>query len=173
MYEMLRTILVFFKAGILAFGGGWTTINFLKRELVDVHHYLSYGEFLDILSVSQATPGPIAVNLATYVGNRIGGVIMALMCTLAVVSSPVIFMVVFTKLLKRLSPSHIALLDDSLHLGVVLLVSGALFSVLPAVFPDWRLVAISLVTFAVLLKIEISPPLLILMMGMAGIFFCR
>ncbi|MCD6462674.1 MAG: chromate transporter [Thermotogae bacterium] len=172
MHEMIRMVLIFFKAGILAFGGGWTTINFLKRELVDIHHCLSYGEFLDILSVSQATPGPIAVNLATYVGNRMGGIITALACTFAVVASPMLFMMIFLKLVKKLSPSHIAMLDDSLHLGVVLLVSGALFSLLPAVLPDWRLMLISIVTFTILLKTGISPPLLILLMGIGGIFFC-
>ena len=63
----------FFKIGAFTFGGGWAMISIIEREVVDRHHWIERNDFLDLLAVSQALPGILAVNIATSVGDRIKG----------------------------------------------------------------------------------------------------
>lgn len=63
----------FFKIGAFTFGGGWAMISIIEREVVDKHRWIERNNFLDLLAVSQALPGILAVNIATSVGDRIKG----------------------------------------------------------------------------------------------------
>ena len=63
----------FFKIGAFTFGGGWAMISIIEREVVDKRHWIERNNFLDLLAVSQALPGILAVNIATSVGDRIKG----------------------------------------------------------------------------------------------------
>ena len=58
----------FFLIGLFGFGGGYAMISMIQGEVVTNHHWMSMGEFTDIVAVSQMTPGPIGINSATYVG---------------------------------------------------------------------------------------------------------
>ena len=63
----------FFKIGAFTFGGGWAMISIIEREIVDKHQWIERENFLDLLAVSQALPGILAVNIATSVGDKIRG----------------------------------------------------------------------------------------------------
>lgn len=63
----------FFKIGAFTFGGGWAMISIIEREIVDRHGWIERDKFLDLLAVSQALPGILAVNIATSVGDKIKG----------------------------------------------------------------------------------------------------
>lgn len=63
----------FFKIGAFTFGGGWAMISIIEREIVDKHKWIEREKFLDLLAVSQALPGILAVNIATSVGEKIKG----------------------------------------------------------------------------------------------------
>lgn len=63
----------FFKIGAFTFGGGWAMISIIEREIVDRHGWIERDKFLDLLAVSQALPGILAVNIATSVGDKIRG----------------------------------------------------------------------------------------------------
>ena len=63
----------FFKIGAFTFGGGWAMISIIEREVVDKHRWIERDNFLDLLAVSQALPGILAVNIATSVGDKIKG----------------------------------------------------------------------------------------------------
>ena len=71
MYRSL--FFTFFKIGAFTFGGGWAMISIIEREIVDKHHWIERDEFLDLLAISQSLPGILAVNIATAVGDKIGG----------------------------------------------------------------------------------------------------
>lgn len=82
-----RLFLVFFtmlKIGLFTFGGGYAMIALLEREAVDKRGWLDGDEFLDLCAVAESTPGPIAVNAATYIGYKTGGILGAALSTLAV-----------------------------------------------------------------------------------------
>ena len=63
----------FLQVGLFSFGGGYATIPLIQEYIVETQHWLTYGELTDILTISQMTPGPIAVNTSTFVGTRIAG----------------------------------------------------------------------------------------------------
>lgn len=74
----------FFKVGITTFGGGYAMISLMKEEIVDKKKWITDSELLDVISIAESTPGPIAVNLSTYVGYRYGGFFGSLFATLGV-----------------------------------------------------------------------------------------
>ncbi len=78
----------FIRIGLGAFGGGLATIPFIHHELVVSHAWLTEREFAEVVSLAQMTPGPVAVNAATYVGYRLAGFAGSLTATIAVVAAP-------------------------------------------------------------------------------------
>ena len=65
--------LTFAKIGAFTFGGGWAMISIIEREVVDRHHWLAKGEFLDLLAVAPSLPGILAVNISVVVGDKLRG----------------------------------------------------------------------------------------------------
>ena len=81
----LKLFFTFFKIGLLNFGGGYAMISFLQNEVVYTQAWLSMSEFTDIVAISQVTPGPVGINLATYTGYTASGSVWgAWIATLAV-----------------------------------------------------------------------------------------
>ena len=80
----LKLFFTFFKIGLFNFGGGYAMISFLQNEIVYKQAWLSTAQFTDIVAVSQVTPGPVGINLATYAGYTTGGFGGALIATVAV-----------------------------------------------------------------------------------------
>lgn len=70
----LQLWLTFMKIGAFTFGGGWAMISIIEREIVDHHKWIAKDEFLDLLAISQAMPGILAVNIAVVIGDRLRGV---------------------------------------------------------------------------------------------------
>lgn len=73
--------LSFFQIGLLSFGGGYAALPMIQHQVVDLHGWLSMTEFTDLITISQMTPGPIAINAATFVGIKIAGPIGAMAAT--------------------------------------------------------------------------------------------
>ena len=95
--------LIFFKVGLFSFGGGYAILPLMQHEVVDVNKWISFKEFMDIVAVSQITPGPISINLATHVGYRIGGVVGSTIATTSVVLPSIIIVSLIVIFLKRFS----------------------------------------------------------------------
>ena len=82
--KLLSLFLTFLKIGAFTFGGGYAMISLLENEFVSKKQWIDKEEFLDILAVSESTPGPIAVNTATFIGYKVGGALGSFLATLAV-----------------------------------------------------------------------------------------
>lgn len=91
---MINIYLIFLKIGALAFGGGYAVIPLIAKYIVNENAWLSNAELLDLISISQMTPGPIAINSATFVGQKMGGVFGAILATLGVVTPQFIIMMI-------------------------------------------------------------------------------
>ncbi len=81
----LRLFLTMFKIGAFTFGGGYAMISLLENELVAKKQWLDRDEFLDMVAIAESTPGPVAINMATYVGYKLTGVLGSAAATLGVV----------------------------------------------------------------------------------------
>lgn len=91
---MLQLFLTFFKIGLFTFGGGYAMISQIKEQVVDKFAWLTDDELLEIIAISESTPGPIAINMATFVGYKKNGFWGSLFATLGVVLPSMI--IIFT-----------------------------------------------------------------------------
>ena len=97
---LIELFLTFFEIGALTFGGGYAMIPFV-REQVLAHGWLSEEELLNMIAVSESTPGPIAVNMATFVGSERAGILGSAAATLGVVLPSFIIILIISALLKN------------------------------------------------------------------------
>ena len=112
----LQLFLVFSKIGIVGFGGGYAMLSLIQDDVVNKHGWLSSAEFTDIVAVSQMTPGPLGINMATYVGytsvvnaGYSTGLAMlgSLLATLSILWLPFILMIVVSRFLLKHKESPI------------------------------------------------------------------
>ncbi len=89
-YLPLKVALSFLKIGAFSFGGGYAVLSFIQREVVEANGWITPEQFVDIVAIAEMTPGPIAVNSATFVGYNMFGVWGGIMCTLCTIAIPVI-----------------------------------------------------------------------------------
>ena len=97
---LLELFLTFFEIGALTFGGGYAMIPFVREQVLS-HGWLTEEELLNMIAVSESTPGPIAVNMATFVGSNEAGVMGSIMATLGVVLPSFIIILIISSLLKN------------------------------------------------------------------------
>ena len=93
--KALKIFLTMFKIGLFTFGGGYAMIAIIQREIVEKQKVIDKDEFLNLIAIAESTPGPIAINSATYIGYKIAGVLGSFFATLGVVlpSFTIIFVI--------------------------------------------------------------------------------
>lgn len=91
---MLDLFLIFFKIGCFAFGGGYAVIPLISKYVVEENAWISTREFIDLISISQMTPGPIAINSATFVGQNVHGILGSILATTGLVLPQFILMMI-------------------------------------------------------------------------------
>ena len=82
---IISLFLIMFKIGLFTFGGGYAMIAIIERELVERKKWISHEEFMDVIAIAESTPGPLAINSATYIGYKIRGFFGSFFATLGVV----------------------------------------------------------------------------------------
>ncbi|MGL5086199.1 MAG: chromate transporter, partial [Clostridium sp.] len=107
MYIILKLFFTFLKIGAFSFGGGYAMLPFIQREIVDESNWISMPQFMDIIGISQMTPGPVAINSATFVGYKIQGVFGSIAATLGVVLTSFILVSIISKTLEKFKKSTI------------------------------------------------------------------
>ena len=96
----LQLFLSFLQVGMFSFGGGYAALPLIQGQVVKAHSWLSMSEFTDLITISQMTPGPIAVNSATFVGEKIAGIPGALCATAGYILPSCIIVTVLQSLSK-------------------------------------------------------------------------
>jgi len=91
----------FFQVGLFSIGGGYAALPLIQNQVVNAHAWLSMSEFADIITISQMTPGPIAINSATFVGTRLAGVFGAVVATLGCITPSFIIVLLLAMLYKK------------------------------------------------------------------------
>ena len=123
MNKYLSLFLSFLKIGAFSFGGGYAMIPLIENEFVTKRKWVTEDEFLDMTAIAESTPGPIAVNSATYVGCKIGGVLGSALATLAVcLPSFIVIYVISLFLDKFLSLKYVAYAFRGIQACVVYLI---------------------------------------------------
>lgn len=91
----------FLKIGLFTIGGGYAMIPLMEREIITGQGWLTAAEFLDIVAIAEVTPGPLAINAATFIGYRLGGFGGSLLATLGVITPSLVILLLFGTFLKR------------------------------------------------------------------------
>jgi len=168
----------FFQVGLFSIGGGYAALPQIQNQVVDVHHWLSISEFADILTISQMTPGPIAINAATFVGIKMAGIPGAVLATFGnVFPSCVIVLILAFLYAKYKSFKGVEGVLGGLRPAVVGMIASASLAVLllalfkDGVIPD-SMAGVNLFNFAMLavcfLILRIFKPNPIYVMAGAG-----
>ena len=173
----LQLFLSFLQIGLFSFGGGYAAMPLIQNQIVTIHSWLSMSEFTDLITISQMTPGPIAINSATFVGIKIAGLPGALIATIGCILPSCIIVTLIAKLyLKYRNMSVLQDILTTLRPAVVAMITSAGISILISAFWDsgaisianisWGMVLIFVICFILLKKAKADP---ILVMILAGI----
>ncbi len=149
----LRLFWEFFKTGLFAIGGGMATVPFLF-DISARTQWFTTSELANMIAVSESTPGPIGINMATYVGFETAGILGGVVATIGLVTPSVIIIIIIAKLLARFSENPIVkTVFKYLRPAVIGLLLYALWQLLPLTFlgADNRLLWAPVIAFAVLL----------------------
>lgn len=174
--DLLVIFLVFAKLGLISFGGGYAMIPFLQYEVV-TRGWLTQPEIMDIIGMSQITPGPVATNMATFVGFSEHGFVGALVTTIGVTLPSVILVIVVTKfIMKKINKDTRDNVFSGLQPVVIGLILCSVISladeiVIPSGLQsfDIKAVIISLVSLFLLVKYKVNPIKLIIGAALVGI----
>jgi chromate transporter len=181
MNNLFDLFWMFFRLGLFTIGGGYAMIPLINQELVGTG-LLTQAQALDMIAISQMTPGPLAINAATFGGMRVAGVLGAVTCTVAIVLPSMIlctlaghFFFQFQKskwlqaALKGMRPAVVALiLSSSLVIAKQSFLTGTVAQI------DWIGVAICVASAGVVFGVKKFPPaLLIVISGVLGAIFLR
>ena len=98
MMAYLALFWSFFQIGLFSIGGGYAAMPLIQEQVVEINGWLSLGEFADVVTLSQMTPGPIAINAATFVGIRVGGVGGAIVATLGCITPSCVIVLILAKI---------------------------------------------------------------------------
>ena len=167
---LLKLFWVFFKIGIFTFGGGYAMIPLLEKEVVEINHWLSAKELTEIISVDAVTPGPIAVNLATFVGYKVNGVIGAIIATIGVILPSLIIVLAIASLFYAFKNNEkVQAVLKGLKPAVIALIAAALFSLIQKkTIIDYKSIIILIIVFFGVAIFKIHPIPLVLLAGLAG-----
>ena len=131
----LQLFVSFLQIGAFSVGGGYAAMPLIQAQVVDLHHWLSLGEFTDLVTISQMTPGPIAINSATFVGLKIAGFSGALCATFGcILPSCIIVSVIAWIYMKYRKMTLLQGVLNSLRPAVVSLIGAAGLSIIITAF---------------------------------------
>ena len=152
----LKLFLVMFKIGLFTFGGGYAMISLLESELIAKRKWLENDEFLNVVAIAESTPGPVAINAATYVGYKLAGFWGSLAATVAVALPS--FLIIFLISLffdAFLSLKYVAYAFDGIRVCVIFLILSAGVKMLIKLEKTvWNIVVTSLV-IAVMIALSV------------------
>ncbi|BES64206.1 chromate transporter [Gottschalkiaceae bacterium SANA] len=169
---ILDLFITFFKIGAMGFGGGLAMLPYIEQQVSVYHHWLSEGEFLDLLAIAQSTPGPIAINSSTFVGFRTAGILGAVVACIGVIFFAVFAINLLSSFLdKNVENPRIKQLFLTLRPITVGLILAAAFTTGSKVLVDWPSVGIALVAFFFLSRLKLHPIVVVLSFGVTGALF--
>lgn len=178
----LELFFCFFKIGLFSFGGGYAAMSLIQSQVVLGHHWLEMSEFADLITIAEMTPGPIAVNAATFVGQRLAGLPGALICTLGCITPSLIIVLLLSWLYCRYSNLDTVqgVLVGLRPAVIAMIASAGLTLLLLALFgsSDWHTLSLSdfrgiecglfVLCLFLLRRYKVSPILIIFGSGLAG-----
>lgn len=183
--SLIRIFFVFFQIGLLSIGGGYAVIPMIQEQVVENYAWIPQQTFADVITISQMTPGPLAVNTSTFVGLQIAGIFGALLATLGCVLAGVCIATCLYSVLRRyrnsiyisevlngLKAASAGLIVSAAATILLLTFTGSTeFRNLSAAAVDWPAIILFCGAFLAVRRFHLNPILAMLLTGGAGLFF--
>ena len=178
----LQLFFSFLQIGMFSFGGGYAAMPLIREQVVSRHGWLDMGEFTNLITISQMTPGPIAINAATFVGMKLTGMPGAVVATLGYITPSCIIVTIIAKLyLKYREMDMLQGILGGIRPAVVALIGSAGISILQTAFwevsgkmvisdTSWLMVGIFVVCVILLRKVKMNPIWVMLLAGVMKVF---
>jgi len=164
----------FFKVGLFTFGGGYAMIPVIEKEIVDKQHWLTLEQFADLFAVAEMTPGPIAINCATFVGYKVAKFWGAVASTLGVVTPSFLIMWVIASVFFSFQENQIVQAAfKGLRPAVLGLIIVAVLSISKVSIADFRSVLVAVFVVVAVWILKIHPILAFLVSGVIGVVFFK
>lgn len=161
----------FMKIGGFTLGGGAAMIPLMEQQVVTRHQWLTHSEFMDIMAVSQATPGVFAVNMASHIGYKVGGIRSGIIASLGVVFPSLIIILLIAIIFSRFRDNRwVEAAFMGIRPAVVALLAVPVFKMAKTARVTWSNVWIPILSTA-LIVYGVTPALIILVAGIAGFFY--
>ena len=170
MKKLLMLYAVFFKMGIVNFGGGYALLPLLQKELVDKRGWTTNEEITDYYAIGQCTPGAIAVNVSTFIGYKIKGVLGGIVSTLGFVSPAFIIIFLIATVINQFSDLwYVQSAFKAIRACVFVLILSAIIKLSKKSIVDW--ITLGLAATVLLLTVFTEIPLFIyvLVAGFIGV----
>ncbi|SKC83585.1 chromate transporter [Maledivibacter halophilus] len=177
----IELFISFFKIGLFSFGGGYAMIPLISKE-IESHGWLTPSEFVEIIGIAEMTPGPIAVNSATFVGAKAVGVLGSIVATLGVALPSLLIILLISGFFFRNSNSPLSkLIFYGVRPVIAGLIISASFFIAKTSFFEEGIISLSSINYIAIiisvfililsLKSKIHPIVLIIMSGVLGFVF--
>ena len=170
MKELWELFWTFAKMGVVTFGGGMAMLPILQREVVERRHWATEEELTDYYAIGQCTPGIIAVNTATFIGQKYGGVAGGILATLGLVFPSLVIITILAAFINNFA--HIAWVQNAfagIQVCVCVLIFNATGKLLKKSVVDKRTAVIFVLVLAASVFLSVSPVWFVLLAALAGI----
>ena len=172
--NLLSLFIAFAKVGVMTFGGGYAMIPILEREIVDKHGWASSEELMDYYAVGQCTPGVIAVNTATFIGQKCAGTLGGIVATLGVVFPSLVIICVIAGILTNFADiPAVKSAFAGIRVCVCVLIFNAVVKLWKSAVPDKGALFLCLGVFVLSVFLDISPVVYVVVCAAAGILLTR
>lgn len=168
----LDLFLTFLKLGAFTFGGGYAMIALIEKEVVEKKKWITEDEILDIIGISESTPGPLAINSATFIGYRVGKVWGSILASLGVVIPSFLIITIISYFILNFKDNQIvSIIFKGIRAGVVVLIFNAAFRFTKKLYKD--IFTYFILAFVILLGLltEISVIFILLICALLGIIY--
>ncbi len=163
--------ITFMKIGGFTLGGGAAMIPLMEQQVVNKHQWLSHSDFMDITAVAQATPGVFAVNMASHIGYKVGGIRSGIIASLGVVVPSLIIILLIAIIFSRFRNNHwVEAAFMGIRPAVVALLIVPVFKMAKTARVTWSNVWIPILS-TLLIVYGVTPALIILVAGVAGFIY--
>lgn len=165
---LLKLFIAFFQIGLLSVGGGYAALAYINDIVVVQNGWLTQTDFTDLITLSQMTPGPLAINAATFVGTKVGGIVGAIIATIAFVLPAVIIVLALSMIYyKYKSLKGMQIIMASMRIVVIGLIASVCFNLLTMLVETEAIMkSLLLMLGVVILRLtKINPIYIILLLG--------
>ena len=172
--KLLSLFLSFAKVGVMTFGGGYAMLPILEREIVDKQGWAGSEELMGYYAVGQCTPGVIAVNTATFIGYKVGGIAGGIIATLGVVFPSLVIITLIAGILTNFADiPAVKSAFAAVRVCVCVLIFNSVLKLWKGAVKDKGALALFLLVFVLSVFLDISPVVFVLFCAAAGIVLTR